>query len=83
MANVTVRFFARYAELTGRESAAIVVPGNSATVADVLECVRETIPGARDLPPRPLTAVNLQQVKPDARVRDGDEVALLPPLAGG
>jgi molybdopterin converting factor small subunit len=83
MANVTVRFFARYAELTGRESAAIVVPGNSATVADVLERVRETIPGARDLPPRPLTAVNLRQVKPDARVRDGDEVALLPPLAGG
>jgi molybdopterin converting factor small subunit len=31
----------------------------------------------------PLTALNLRQVKLDARVSDGDEVALLPPLAGG
>jgi molybdopterin converting factor small subunit len=83
MPHVTVRFFARYADLTGRESAALVLPGNSATVAEVLARVRETIPGARDLPARPLAALNLRQVKLDARVSDGDEVALLPPLAGG
>jgi molybdopterin converting factor small subunit len=52
-------------------------------VRDVLERVRETVPGARSLPPRPLAALNLRQVKLDARVSDGDEVALLPPLAGG
>ena len=83
MAQVTVRFFARYAELTGCESAAVVVSGNSATVRDVLERVRETFPGARSLPARPLAALNLRQVKLDARVSDGDEVALLPPLSGG
>jgi len=27
--------------------------------------------------------VNLKQAKLEARVRDGDEVALLPPIAGG
>jgi molybdopterin converting factor small subunit len=83
MAQVTVRFFARYAELTGCETAAVRVAGSSATVADVLERVRETVPGARELPPRPLAALNLRQVKLDARVRDGDEVSLLPPLSGG
>lgn len=83
MANVTVRFFARYADLAGCESAAVLVSGNSATVRDVLERVRETVPGAQALPARPLTALNLRQVKLDARVRDGDEVALLPPLSGG
>jgi molybdopterin converting factor small subunit len=82
MPNVTVRFFARYAELMGRDSMSVPV-SDSATVADVLEQVRDTVPAARDLPPRPLAAVNLRQVKLDARVRDGDEVALLPPLAGG
>ncbi|MEX2155904.1 MAG: MoaD/ThiS family protein [Gemmatimonadales bacterium] len=82
MANVTVRFFARYAELAGCESAAVAV-SSSATVQDVLERVRETVPGAQALPARPLTALNLRQVKLDARVRDGDEVALLPPLSGG
>ncbi|MFN2571008.1 MAG: MoaD/ThiS family protein [Gemmatimonadales bacterium] len=83
MAHVTVRFFARYAELTGCESAAVVVAGNASTVADVLARVRETVPGARSLPARPLAAVNLRQVKLDAPVCDGDEVALLPPMAGG
>jgi molybdopterin converting factor small subunit len=82
MANVTVRFFARYAELTGCESAAVAVSA-TATVSDVLERVRETVPGARALPPRPLAALNLRQVKLDAHVSDGDEVALLPPLSGG
>lgn len=83
MTKVSVRFFARYAELAGCESADVLLTGNSATVEDVLERVRETIPGARDLPPRPLAALNLRQVKLDARVSDGDEVALLPPLSGG
>ncbi|HXM37328.1 MAG TPA: MoaD/ThiS family protein [Gemmatimonadales bacterium] len=82
MANVTVRFFARYAELAGCESAAVAVPA-SATVEDVLRRVREAVPGAQALPARPLTALNLRQVKLDARVQDGDELALLPPLSGG
>jgi molybdopterin synthase sulfur carrier subunit len=82
MPHVTVRFFARYADLTGCETTVIPVSGTS-TVAEVLDRVRETVPGARSLPAKPLTALNLRQVKLDARVSDGDEVALLPPLAGG
>ena len=83
MAKVSVRFFARYAELAGCESADVLVSGNSPTVQDVLERVRETVPGARSLPARPLAALNQRQVKLDARVSDGDEIALLPPLSGG
>jgi molybdopterin converting factor small subunit len=82
MATVTVRFFARYAELAGCESAAVAVP-SPATVEDVVRRVRETLPGARQLPDRPLAAVNMRQAKLDAAVQDGDEVALLPPIAGG
>lgn len=82
MATVTVRFFARYAELAGCESAAVAVP-SAATVRDVVRRVRETVPGAQALPERPLAALNLRQVKLETAVRDGDEVALLPPLAGG
>lgn len=82
MATVTVRFFARYAELAGCESAAVAVP-STATVQDVVRRVRETVPGAQALPERPLAALNLRQVKLETAVRDGDEVALLPPLAGG
>jgi molybdopterin converting factor subunit 1 len=79
---VQVRFFASYAELAGCETAALRVPV-PATVADIVRRVRETIPGAVGLPERPLAAVNLKHVKLDAPVRDGDEVAFLPPVAGG
>ncbi len=79
---VRVRFFASYAELAGCETAAVEVP-LPATVGDVVRRVREQLPGARVLPERPLAAVNLRQVRLDAPVADGDEVALLPPLAGG
>jgi molybdopterin synthase sulfur carrier subunit len=82
MPNVTVRFFARYAELTGCESMAVDVPA-AATVGDVLDRVRDTVPGASALPPRPLAALNHRQAKLDARVKDGDEVAVLPPMSGG
>ncbi len=79
---VRVRFFARYAELVGCEEAALALP-LPATVHDVVSRVRLELPGARDLPERPLAAVNLRHVKLDAPVQDGDEVALLPPVAGG
>lgn len=82
MDTIHVRFFARYAELTGNETVAVTVAAG-ATVADVLARVRDTIPGATALPPRPLAALNLRQVPLHTAVRDGDELALLPPLAGG
>ncbi len=81
-ATVRVRFFARYAQLVGRELADVALP-LPATVGDVVRRVRAELPGAAALPERPLTAVNLRHVKLDATVRDGDEVALLPPVAGG
>ncbi len=79
---VRVRFFARYAELVGREEMELELP-LPATVADVVRQARRELPAARALPEHLLAAVNLQHVRLDAAVQDGDEVALLPPLAGG
>ena len=81
-ATVRVLFFARYAELVGREEAALSV-ALPATVSDVVRRVRAELPGAHKLPERPLTAVNQRHVRPEAPIADGDEVALLPPVAGG
>src|SRR5262249_7172326 len=82
MAQITVRFFARYAQLAGCQTTTVAVP-LGATVGDVVSRVRETLPGVESLPQRPLAALNQRQVKLDTRVSDGDEVALLPPLSGG
>jgi sulfur-carrier protein len=82
LATVRVRFFARYAELVGRTEAQVSVP-LPATVGDVVRRVRAELPGAGALPERPLAAVNLKHTKLDVAVKDGDEVAFLPPIAGG
>ena len=79
---MSVRFFARYAELAGCDWSAVNV-STPATVGDVIARVREVFPGTQAMPPRPLAALNRRQVKHDALVNDGDEVALLPPLSGG
>ena len=82
MGRVRVKFFARYAELVGQDELQLAVP-LPATVADVVRRARPEIPGAGAIPERPLAALNLRHVQLDAQVADGDEVALLPPLAGG
>lgn len=79
---VRIRFFARYAELVGREEAALAVP-LPATVGDVVRRIRQELPGGAAIPERPLAALNLRHVPLDTALADGDEVALLPPLAGG
>jgi molybdopterin converting factor small subunit len=80
-APIRVLLFARYAELVGRDT--LELAGESLpTVRAVLARLRE-LPGASAIPAAPLVAVNLRQVGLDAPVVPGDEVAVLPPLAGG
>ena len=82
MAKISVRFFARYAELAGCTWSHVNLE-TPTTVADVIARVREVFPGTHALPPRPLVALNKRQVKLDAVVNEGDDIALLPPFAGG
>jgi molybdopterin converting factor small subunit len=79
---IRVLFFASYADLTGRAVAEVPTAGIR-TVAEVIAVLRQTVPGADRLPPRPLVAVNQRHAALDSAVSDHDEIALLPPLAGG
>ncbi|MEP6508678.1 MAG: molybdopterin converting factor subunit 1 [Gemmatimonadales bacterium] len=78
---VTVRFFASYAEVLGQPSLVLDLT-NGATVYDVVSHVAG-MPGAAGLPPAPLIAVNHSYAKHSAILADGDEVAFIPPVAGG
>jgi molybdopterin synthase sulfur carrier subunit len=78
---VRVLLFASYADTLGFESVELCLEA-PATVADALDRLR-ALPGGNRLPPRPLCALNLTHVKPDASLSGGDELAILPPLAGG
>lgn len=79
--SIRVLLFARYAELLGADRVELASPG-PVTVADLLERVR-ALPGGDALPSALLCAVNLRQATASDIVAPGDEVALLPPLAGG
>ncbi|HTO74208.1 MAG TPA: MoaD/ThiS family protein [Gemmatimonadales bacterium] len=83
-ATITTRLllFASYAELAGQEQVTATLPA-PARVSDLLAWARASLPGGRALPERPLVAVNQRHVRTDAQLSDGDEVALLPPMAGG
>jgi molybdopterin synthase sulfur carrier subunit len=75
--SITVRFFASIRERLGKGVDNIDIEG-IATVADVWnKCAK--IP----LPPNVLAAVNMEYVRTDQPVRDGDEVAFFPPVTGG
>lgn len=78
---LTVLLFARYADLLGAAELRMPVP-QPATVAAVVQALR-LLPGGAALPLTPLVAVNARQARPDQAVVAGDELALLPPMAGG
>lgn len=75
--SITVRYFASIRERLGKGQDIIDGTG-IATVSDVWNKSAQ-IP----LPENVLAAVNMEYVKPDRPVRDGDEVAFFPPVTGG
>lgn len=78
---VTVRLFASYADRLGRTHVELDFP-EGATVADVIDSISE-FPGGTALPPSPLVAVNCSYATGRTALRHGDEVAIIPPVAGG
>jgi len=79
---ITVRVFAQYAEWLATDFMTLELDGG-ATVSDAIRSVRSRDPGGHLLPERPLVALNLEHVRENRPLNDGDEIALLPPLAGG
>lgn len=73
--------FASYADALGRESVRLTLP-DGAKVGDALAQLR-SLPGGEQLPPAPLVAINLTFARADSVLSTGDELAVIPPVAGG
>ncbi|HJP87045.1 MAG TPA: MoaD/ThiS family protein [Gemmatimonadaceae bacterium] len=81
MPAVTVHLFAAYAESFGVRNLKIEIPPHS-RVADLVAELR-ALPGSHILPESPRVAVN-QKFAADDQVLDlTDEIAIIPPVAGG
>ena len=78
---ITVRFFASYADSLGLARTQLALDSGS-RVSDVLASVAR-LPGAAALPKNPRVAVNQIFAEADTVLKTGDEVALIPPVAGG
>ena len=78
---IQVLLFGSYAERLGRAAVELALP-SPATIADAVAQLR-SLQGGDGIPPRPLCALNLSQAPLEAPLSAGDELALLPPLAGG
>jgi molybdopterin converting factor small subunit len=78
---VRVLLFASYAEALGFETRELTVP-SPATLSTVIAQLR-ALPGGDQLPLNPLCARNLAHAPAEEPVAMGEEIAVLPPLAGG
>jgi molybdopterin converting factor subunit 1 len=78
---VTALLFASYADALGRPRVELSLP-EGATVREALVQLRG-VPGGTSLPDAPLVAVNLSYARGDAVLAAGDELAVIPPVAGG
>jgi molybdopterin synthase catalytic subunit len=79
---VQALFFASYRDLAGREGIEVDLP-EGASAGDLIDQLRSSIPAFSVLPSSPAVAVNLTYAPLDTTLSDGDEIALIPPVAGG
>lgn len=79
---ITVLFFASLRELAGAREMSLDLP-SGASVDDAWSRLGELYPPLSSQRAHVVTAVNQEFAGPSAELRDGDEVALLPPVSGG
>ena len=80
---ITVKLFAILKDKAGK--AELEINGNPATVSELLKQISKEYPALSDMLSRGgiLIAINQEFAKPDVPLKDGDEVALMPPVSGG
>lgn len=80
--SVQALFFAAYRDLLGTKALSVDLP-DGATVADLVAELRGRGAPFDSLPTEPAVAVNRAYALHDEPLSAGDEVAFIPPVAGG
>jgi molybdopterin converting factor subunit 1 len=79
---VRLLFFAVLRDVSGQSEVVLELPDGS-RAADVWRRLRDEHRALRDYVQPPMTAVNESYVDADEVLHDGDELAFIPPVAGG
>jgi molybdopterin converting factor subunit 1 len=77
-----VRLFARLSELAGTRELEVEL-GEGLTAGGVYDLLSRRYPAIEGMGGSLMYALNAEYVRPDHPVRDGDELALIPPVSGG
>ena len=80
--NVRVKLFALARDRAGAAEVALEL-ASGATVAAAADALGEKLPALRTMLPRVAFAVNREYAAADATLREGDELAVIPPVSGG
>jgi len=78
---VKLLYFAVLRDIAGRRDDVVEVPEGT-RAADLWQRMRESHQALRDVA-QPMTAINESYADADQVLRDGDELAFIPPVAGG
>lgn len=80
--NITIRYFARYREVAGKSSESFDL-AEGTTVSQAGQALVARYPDLAEVLPRSIFAVNRQYVPAETPLSEGDELAFVPPMAGG
>ncbi len=79
---IKVKFFASYREAIGRAGLDVEVKDDT-NISGLLEQLKQDHPGLGALTENLIVSVNREYAAYDTILKDGDDVALLPPVSGG
>ena len=79
---VRLLFFAVLRDIAGADRRELSLPDGT-TARQVWDSLRAELTELSQLAQPPMTAVNESYADPDVVLRDGDELAFIPPVAGG
>lgn len=82
---VKVLFFARAREIAGLSETTLKMEDTHSlkTITDCVECITRQFPGLQEISSCMLVALNQEYADGSSIVKDGDELALIPPISGG
>jgi len=79
---VTVRYLGMLREIAGRDGEPFELP-DGASLGELYAALQARLPRLQSLRQAIALAVNYEYSQSEARLREGDEVALIPPVSGG
>jgi MoaD family protein len=79
---VRAEFYSRLKEIVGTSALELPLPEN-ATVSDLLKQLQESYPQLRDFGKSILCGIGVEFVDRNHELRDGDTIAIMPPVQGG